>query len=253
MAITISEIKNLTNGKSVEATAKLKSFDNQTAYVPKIVNTKGTLADWSDFDEEDNIQVVWKDGNKVIETTVGGTIKKEGTEAGKVKITINGLMKMPGLSLDLRGQIAIGPKNPKPGQPEAALVSVRMGNTKTDKNLKGDKFIDFSDKTDGAPGSYIRLDQLVAWIKEETESTATVTYPELKDANDAEVPDVQEFLIEFKEFHFNIDQKTFDFNVQSRKDDEFKFGNFTIKNVGFRISNEPVALSVVETKEAETE
>ncbi len=50
---------------------------------------------------------------------------------------------------------------------------------------------------------------------------------------------VKDFEIIFNEFHFNMTSKTFKFDVQSKKDQSITFGNFTLKEVGFLVTNEP--------------
>lgn len=231
MATKIAEIKNLTNNTVIE-NSELAKFDNQTTFSGIITNTSAAVANWNDFDENDNIQVIWKNtaGNKVICRAVGGKITKDGT-----KVTISGLMNVSEYSVGINGQLGIGPA----ANPEAVLLSVRIGNLNPPK----DWIIDFSDTEDGAPGSSIKLKELVGWIQGKTgdNNPDSIKYPDIEGDKDA-----SDFLIEFKDFYFNITQKTFDFNVESKDGDEIIFGDFTIKKVGFRVTNTPVTVGAIE-------
>ncbi|WP_452600605.1 hypothetical protein [Pontimicrobium sp. MEBiC06410] len=248
MAITISEIKNLTKGTTTAITdkPKLKDFDKQGTFSATIVNKKATLTDWDGFEAGDNIQVIWKDGTKVVARGVGGTIKKEGTEAGEVVITISDLTDVSKYSVGLNGQMEIGEEgNPS----KAALVSVRIGNLKTKENPKADWIIDFSDKTGKAEGSEIDVKTLIAWIQKKTGDNNKPELPAIKD-KDGNDKSVEDFIIEFKDFYYNITQKVFDFNIASKEGNEITFGDFTIKNVGFRVTNN--AVTIEETTEEES-
>lgn len=227
MAVTIKEIKNLTDS-TLLSEEDVKKFDNQTAYS----NTISVDAITSNWKSSDNIQVTWNDGTKVVARAVCGSMTKDGT-----KYTISGLIDVSKYKFGLNGQIEIGPKDKS--EP-AVEVSVRIGNLPSVKNPKGDWIIDFSDKEDGAPGSSIKLKNLVDWIQDKAGDTEKPSYPEIGDGKKP-----GELSIIFKDFYFNTTQNTFDFNVQTKDGDEIKFGNFTIKKAGFRITNTPV---VIETK-----
>lgn len=226
MAASITEIKNLTTSTSASA-EDLAKFSNQKAYSNTISADGVTLT----AEPTDNIQVSWTDGDKVIARAVNGSGKADGT-----KFTISGLTDVSKYSFGLNGQIGIGPN----ANPDAVLVSVRIGNLPTAKNPKADWLIDFSDKEDGAPGTSIALKDLVEWIQSKSKDTTKIEYPKLEKGGKPE-----DFQIVFKEFYYNITQNTFDFNVQTKDGNEIKFGDFTIKKAGFRITNTPV---VLETK-----
>jgi hypothetical protein len=227
MAVAITAIKNLRTS-ALLSEENVKKFDNQTAYSSTIL-ADGITSDWI---PSDNIQVTWKDADKVIARAVGGSMTIDGT-----KYTISGLIDVSNYKFGLNGEIEIGPKDKS--EP-AVVVSVRIGNIPSVKNPKEDWIIDFSDKEDGKPGSSIKLKNLVGWIQDKAGDTAKPTYPEI--GKDKEPGDLE---IIFREFYFNTTQNTFDFNVETKNGDEFKFGNFTIKKAGFRITNTPV---VIDTK-----
>lgn len=251
MAITITEIRNLTDGKipPVKTVAKLSGFSSQGNFIDTITNIEATLENWDGFTSTDNIQVTWSDENKkVIYRGVGGILKKEGeTGPKKGKITISGLMDASKFSLGLNGQIEIGPKIETPTDP-VAVISVRIGNL----NSRRDWIIDLSDKQDGAAGTSVRLDSLIAWAGGQTgDDTTNVAIPQTGDEAEGNTPALEDFTVEFNAFNFNVTQKTFDIDVSSKKGDAITFGALTIKNVGFRVSNESVALAAASTEETE--
>ncbi|MCC9020467.1 hypothetical protein [Flavobacterium lipolyticum] len=227
MAVAITEIKNLRTSDLLSE-ENVKKFDNQIAYSSTIV-ADGIISDWI---STDNIQVTWKDADKVIARAVGGRMTID-----KTKYTISGLINVSNYKFGLNGEIEIGPKDKS--EP-AVVVSVRIGNIPSVKNPKADWIIDFSDKEDGKPGSSIKLKNLVEWIQDKTGDTEKPAYPESEKDNKPE-----DLSIVFKEFYFNITQNTFDFDVQTQKESDFKFGKFIIKKAGFRVTNTPV---VVDTK-----
>ncbi|WP_374172950.1 hypothetical protein [Flavobacterium tructae] len=227
MAVAITEIKNLRTSDLLSE-ENVKKFDNQTAYSSTIV-ADGITSDWI---PSDNIQVTWKDADKVIARAVGGSMTIDET-----KYTISGLIDVSNYKFGLNGEIEIGPKDKS--EP-AVVVSVRIGNIPSVKNPKADWIIDFSDKEDGKPGSSIKLKNLVGWIQDKAGDNSKPTYPEIGKGKEP-----GELEIIFREFYFNTTQNTFDFNVETKNGDEFKFGNFTIKKAGFRITNTPV---VIDTK-----
>ncbi|WP_299210115.1 hypothetical protein [uncultured Dokdonia sp.] len=246
MAITITEIRNLTNTASDPITdvAKLKNFKPQDNFATTIINESDTHADWGGFAPNDNIQVTWNNGEKAVYRGVGGSIKLTGaTTANKGIVTISGLSNASKYSVGLNGQIEIGP-TPAEAQNPPVSVSVRIGNIPTLSNPSGDMLIDFSDKEDGAPGTSIELRALINWIQGQTgDSGADIQIPEVN-GEDGKEKDLKKFRVLFNAFHFNITQKTFDFDVSSEDGDTITFGNFTIKKVGFRVTNEAVSLPV---------
>ncbi|WP_166922465.1 hypothetical protein [Flavobacterium poyangense] len=224
MAVTIKEIKNLTNSALVPDT-DLGKFDNKTDFSPIISADGIATLNWK---PSDNIQVTWSDGTTVKARAVNGSISQEGT-----KYTISGLTDVSKYSFGINGELEIGPTdNSEP----AATVSVRIGNLPSAKNKKADWLIDFSDKEGGQHGSNIKLKSLVNWIQNKTGDSSTPTYPELGGGKKP-----AEMTIVFNEFYFNITQNTFDFDVTTKQGEEITFGNFTIKNAGFRVTNNPIA------------
>ncbi len=240
MPVKISEIKNLTQNKVIGA-ADAAKFDNQTQFKSTIKNVAVTATDWAEVKADDNIQVTWKDGAKVVARAVGGTVTVKDKE-----VTISGLVDVSKYHIGLNGQIAIGPKN-KPA--EAALLSVRLGNMPSQSNPKSDWLVDFSDKTDKAEGSKINLTVLIDWIMDTSGDSNRPELPEIK-GEDGQPKTGNDFIIEFKDFYFNITQKTFDVNVASAEGSTITFGDFTIKKAGFRVTNAAVEIEpVTETKE----
>jgi len=230
MPTKIKEVKNLTQSSKAAITDdnELKKFDNATAFAEKIVATGVTAATWDGFAApNDNIQVTWADGTKVMARGVSGRCAVDGTT-----VTISALSNASKYSMGLNGQIAIGPNETK-----AALLSVRMGNIVTKQNPSGDWIIDFSDKTDGAEGSEINLKELIDWLsKNSGDKPDDKLLPDMKSEGGVEKKP-EDFIIQFKNFYFNITQKTFDFWVASKDGQTIKFGDFTIQKVGFRVTN----------------
>jgi len=219
MALTITEIKNLTTPATVTDLGNY-SFKGTTTDTITIKKEAAELG-WK---ATDNIQVTWSEGTNV-KRAVNGTLDSANN-------AIIGLVDVSKYSVGLSGQIGIGPESNE----EAVLVSVRIGNIPSERNPKADWIIDFSDKQDGAPGTYIKLNELVAWIQKRSGDNTKVSLPPVKEGG----KDLNEFTIEFKEFYYNITQNTFDFNVQSKEgDSSVELGNFKIKKVGFRVTNAP--------------
>lgn len=229
--MAITKIENLSNNIApITDAAELAKFDSKDAFAEKITATGVTAATWATFaTANDNIQVTWSNGATVVSRAVGGTFAQTGTT-----VTISGLANASKYSVGVNGQLLIGPE----GQDDAAaIVNVRMGNLVTKINPKGDWIIDFSDKTDDAGGSSINLKVLIDWIKRNTGDTGAV--PELPPVKgeDGVAKKPEDFIIEFKDFYYNITQKTFDFWVTSKDGQTITFGAFTIKKVGFRVTN----------------
>lgn len=219
MAVRITEIKNLTNAAAIPA-AELTNYSFKGATTDTITFKNDVPEGWK---VTDNIQVTWSEDANV-NRAVNGTLDITNK-------AITGLVDVSKYSVGLSGQIGIGPKT----NPEAVLVSVRIGNIPSERNPKSDWIIDFSDKEDGAPGTYIKLNELVEWIQSKSGDKAAVSFPPSEDGNKK----IGDYTIEFKEFYYNTTQNTFDFNVQSKDGDTIQFGNFTIKKVGFRVTNTP--------------
>jgi hypothetical protein len=232
--MAITEIRNLTNNTVTIPKTDFEQFDNKEAFSETITATIETLTKWNKIKLDDNIQVTWDNGDRA----VGGTVKID-----KKEVTISGLILVSKISMGLNGQIKIAPKTePDPVKNPTAVISVRMGNIPSDVNPNGDWLIDLSDKQDGATGTSVRLDSLITWIGSQTgDDTTDVAIPQTGDEA-SDQPKLEEFTVEFNQFHFNITQKTFDIDVSSKKGQSLTFGNFTIENVGFRLTNEPISL-----------
>ena len=126
------------------------------------------------------------------------------------------------VTLNFRGQMAIGPDPLNP----AVELAVRFGNMNKNK----DWIIDFSDKVgdEKIPGTKINVGALVNWLNTKNEEVAanetaqvgtgsTVEKLELQKPElltDGQFKDIMDYNIVFKEFHFNITQKTFKMRVK---------------------------------------
>ncbi|OXG04184.1 hypothetical protein BC749_102870 [Flavobacterium araucananum] len=225
MALNIKKIENLSLKAELKS-VDISKFSHQTEYSETISIALAVTEAW---DPQDNIGVIWEEDGKEVIRAVGGTLEKKGKEA-----TISGLESVSKYSFDVNGQLSIGPKD----KPDAVSLSVRVGNIRSAKNPKADTIINFSDTEDGATESSIKLNDLVDWIKDKSGDTEVVKFPEKDNVDAAKQP--KNFEIVFKKFYYNITQKTFDINVQSKEDNEIKFGAFTITKVGFRVTNTPV-------------
>lgn len=227
MALNIKKIENLSLKAELKS-VDISKFSHQTEYSDTISIALAVTEAW---DPQDNIGVIWEEDGKEVIRAVGGTLEKKGKEA-----TISGLESVSKYSFDVNGQLSIGPKD----KPDAVSLSVRVGNIRSAKNPKADTIINFSDTEDGATESSIKLNDLVDWIKDKSGDTEVVKFPE-KEGLDEKSPDQpKNFEIVFKKFYYNITQKTFDINVQSKENNEIKFGAFKITKVGFRVTNTPV-------------
>jgi hypothetical protein len=228
--MTITEIKNLSsNIPAITEATELAKFNSNGTFAEKITAENVTANTWKDFaTANDNIQVTWANGATVVYRAVGGTFALSGTT-----VTISGLANASKYSVGINGQLTIGPAG---NDAAAAIVNVRIGNLVTKINPKGDWIIDFSDKTDEAGGSEINLAVLIDWIKRNTGDDTVPQLPAIK-GEDGTDKNPGDFIILFKDFYYNITQKTFDFWVTSKEGQTIKFGSFTIKKVGFRVTN----------------
>lgn len=152
-------------------------------------------------------------------------------------ISITDLKNVSNFTLNFTGQIGIAD--------DAVMLSVRFGNMNKNK----DWIIDFSDKTSGAPGTKIKLTQLIEWInkknKEITDEQKKDNVPEVAliippGISPTDQVKIANYEIIFKEFHFNITKKTFRIEVSSggEENQEITFGAFTIKKLGLILTNE---------------
>ncbi len=230
MSTKIKEIKNLTKGsKPIDDAAELQKFGS-VGFNESITADSVTATTWAGFAAPtDNIQVSWSDDNdKIVARAVGGKFDIKGD-----KVTIKGLVNASRYGIGLNGELIIGPEGT---DKTVAVLRVRIGNLVTKQNPSGDLIIDFSDKSDDKDGSYISLQELIDWIKSKTGDSVTPELPDMGEGG-GEGKTPSDFNILFKNFYFNVTQKTFDFWVVSKGDEKITFGNFTIQKVGFRITN----------------
>jgi hypothetical protein len=125
--------------------------------------------------------------------------------------------------------------------PPAATIRIRVSNM----NPEGDWIIDFSDKGE----SSVNVGAVIRWIQNKNSGEkSTAGNPELPSGEgfdikdkDGEVIDfstVQDYNIDFKSFWFNLTKKIFKIDVQSREGDHLNIGPFTIKKIGFTLTNQ---------------
>jgi hypothetical protein len=229
MATTkVTEIRNLTQATPLETELtkfKLSKDGNSFKVVAKDVTDEEIKEDFAEA--EDNIQVTWTDnGGKTHRAVRGRLVLKDKTA------TISNLLDVSKYRAQVSGKLGIGPNS----NPNAAQISVSIGNL----NEEQDWIINLSDKQDGDTGSAINFKALIEWIntknKEEGRKLEPPTDSASTEGNDGK-KSLNDFTIEFKEFYFNITQKTFDIWVASKADEEIAFGAFTIKKVSVRVTN----------------
>jgi hypothetical protein len=244
---TVTEIRNLTKSKSiapagdivVEQTVLEKFVLSEDDEKVEVVGTFSAKIPEDFANANDNIEVSWTEG-ATTRRAVGGKLflNKDRTTA-----TISNLVDVSKYYFGLTGQLKIGTA-------DAVVLSVRIGNIQAPH----DWIIDFSDKEDGAPGSEIKLNELINWIKEKNkDANPEFVLPDVKKPSDDpnkpredEKLKTDNFTIEFQKFYFNITQKTFDFWVTSKKDESITIGDFTIDQVGFRVTNVPLPSPIAE-------
>jgi hypothetical protein len=243
MAFAITEIRNLSAGVDIYLTGDEKAFtlkDNFEKFTEG-GNAPGATVSFTTKNDvgaiaglKDVIQVTWEEtvGNKKTARFAGGHFDKLNGRA----FTISGLQDYSSVTVDFFGTIEIGPK-PVNGQqaPGVAAISVRVGNN----NPGRETIIDLSDGDKGDKSS-LDLAGLIAWVSENGLGETTLpALPESTDANAGEKPDPKKFILDFNAFRFNVTRKAFRFEVESQDGQELKFSVFTLKKVGFLITNEP--------------
>lgn len=237
MAISDLKIRNLDGTAPVEiATAKLPANKLKT-------EANGAKLVWSSITEDPQfpklkvLEVSWTDDNGSNSVRGNGdNAKYDGTAK---TFTITDLSPVSSFGLSVNGKLKI--KDPKTGpeDPATATISVRIGNMGAGTNKQW--VIDLSDKQDGADGSSLNVTALIAWAKEKAGDTSDPKLdPEIKDKDGVAVQDkLKDFIIDFREFHFNITKKTFSIDVRSQKGASIVFGAFEITEIGFQLTNEP--------------
>lgn len=185
------------------------------------------------------VSVIYKsEGGTTV--NVKATLNLSGTDNKTAKLT-----PRSSVTLNFRGQMAIGPEA-KP----AVELAVRFGNMNKNK----DWIIDFSDKLgdEAIPGTNINVGGLIEWLNKKNAEIAAEENNKLGTGSNVEKlelekPDllteeqfeqVKNYIIEFKEFHFNITQKTFRIEIESKDDEQITIGSFTLKKVGLLVTNE---------------
>lgn len=196
------------------------------------------------FKAKDEVIVTYTEGNDSTKPII-----KEGTYTitDNTKISITGLKDVSGMTVNFVGRIKVGDPNADANSNEAVMLSVRFGNM----NKNRDWIIDLADRTNGAPGTYIKLTELIAWINRQntdsknteisgsnTASTVVLEKPGGLSDDDFNKIDKEDFTIEIKALRFNITQKTFRIEVSSKQDETITFGAFTILKVGLLLTNE---------------
>lgn len=241
ITITIQKITKKNDNKVQIEPEKIKTIDQQTDQTKLSFELKAAN---SDFQTSDEVIVTY--------TVDGATtpINAEGNYtigSPVTKISIEELKPAPGITLNFVGQIKVGDPNADPLTNDAIMLSVRFGNMNKNK----DWIIDLADKTNGAPGTYIKLTKLINWVnsqnsdpknKDISGSTAVSIVALEKPGGladgDFDKINKEDFTIEIKALRFNITQKTFRIEVASKDEETITFGAFTIMKVGLLLTNE---------------
>lgn len=206
------------------------------------------------------VNVVWKendsdpDENNI--TAVLGTITKTATGAtitglslkGKFQFQFFGVMEIAdpdnqaALTRAKASATDVGKTAAEITAAPTARISISVGNM----NPEGDWIIDLSNNKVEGGGSYVDIQALINWVK--TKDTSITQDPALPDSNQFDLKDgknqsldlakIKQYRIEFKAFWFNITKKTFKIDVQSKSGDELTIGAFTIKQLGFTLTND---------------
>ena len=206
----------------------------------KALTEDGTSFSWSEIDADPFpngqfpklYRVDWEDEK--------GSNQAKGFEhsyEGK-KFTLSNLEPVVGFGLSINGKLEIKDPAAAPTDQSSAIISVRMGNMGKGTNRQW--VIDLSDTQDGNPPSSLNLSALIKWVKAKSkEQTEPEIDPDIKTGDGTPLKDkLQTFIINFEQFHFNITKKTFDIDIRSAQGSEITFGAFTLKEVGFQLTNE---------------
>ncbi|MCW3122812.1 MAG: hypothetical protein JWQ38_2304 [Flavipsychrobacter sp.] len=246
--MVIFEIKDITLSRVLDISkAELKKLSPQDTF-SKTVSGEIVLGGTPPA-ETNNIQVIWalvKDNKpKTKYRGVGGSLTYD---AATKEFSITGLKNVSKLSLGVSGILDIGPV-PVVGQPKpvVAHLNVSIGNL----NKEGDWIINLSKKDKDGEGSYIKLNALIDWAKTKAPIDDEVSTLELPTEGSEEAPVAvqkkpEDFTIMFNDMYINITNKTFRFDVQSKAGEEMTFGNFTIRDIGFIVTNEPFIATLPE-------
>lgn len=224
----ITKIDNLTKKTTFEDAAEVAKFTISASGDKASNGPALDIAKNVDFaTEKDNIQVTWTEGTTE-HRSLGGVYVLTGTSA-----TISGLVDVSQFSVGVTGELEIGKDT------SIAKLNISIGNL----NAHREWIIDFSNQRDGATGSEINLQALIDWIRTKNKDLPVTDDLPPVSKSDGTVAPVKDFIIQFKQFYFNIDRKTFDFWVQSKEGGNLKFGEFELKSVGFRVTNVPTTVA----------
>lgn len=199
------------------------------------VEEDGTRLVWSTLTEDPKFpnanlfEVSWTDEKG--DNKVRGSSSR--CEYANGTFTASELTVVYGFGLNFNGKMKI--KDPDTGDddPVSAEISVRIGNM--GEGTRGQWVIDLSDKQGGAAGSSLNVGALIAWSKK----NAGAGQPELPPMEETQKQKLNNLIIDFKEFHFNITKKTFDIDVRSRPGSKLQIGSFIIEEVALQLTNEP--------------
>jgi len=162
-------------------------------------------------------------------TALRGDGSKAAYDAVAKTFTIPNLSPVTPFGLNFSGKVEIkDPKKPKE-TPAAATLKVRIGNM--GKDTRGQWVIDLSDKEADGPPSSVNVSVLLAWLQGQA-STEQPDTPPMENPKQLE-----DLVVIFDEFHFNITNKSFDINVHSTG--SLKIGAFEIKDLALQLTNEP--------------
>ncbi|KAA3640101.1 MAG: hypothetical protein DWQ02_02580 [Bacteroidetes bacterium] len=245
-----SEIQGLdfpTDGSGIEVQDGFKKVD---------LTLTGTVTGTAPGDGT-KVNVVWKENEGSDEiTAVLGVFTKTDSGAtitglslkGKFQFQFFGVMEIedPNNAEALKRAKAsaadVGKTADEITSAPTARISISVGNMNPD----GDWIIDLSNSQVEGGGSYIDIRALIDWVKsKDTSLTKDPALPDsqevvLKDKNNQslDLPTIEKYRIEFKDFWYNITKKTFKIDVQSKSGDELTIGAFTIKQLGFTLTND---------------
>lgn len=233
MAIKTLAIFNLDGNAPVALTIT-------TLPLAKVSTEDGTSFVWKDIDADPFPNGTFPKLYRIDWDDDKGSNKAKGFEHSyeNKTFTLSNVEPVASFGLNINGKLEIkDPKVPPEGAP-TAIISVRMGNMGKGTNRQW--VIDLSDKQDGNPPSNLNVSALISWAKAKAnEQSEPEIDPEIKTGDGVALKDkLQTFIVNFEQFHFNITKKTFDIDIRSTEGSEITFGAFTLKEVGFQLTNE---------------
>jgi hypothetical protein len=208
-----------------------------TLPVAKASSEDGTSFSWKEIDADPFPNGTFPKLYRVDWTDEKGSNQARGFEHEykDKKFTLSNLEPVSSFGLNINGKLEI--KDPD-NTAATAVISVRMGNMGKGTNRQW--VIDLSDRQDGNPPSSLNVSALIKWVKGKSgETTEPEIDPEIKTSDGTPLKDkLRTFIVNFEQFHFNITKKTFDIDIRSAAGSEITFGAFTLKEVGFQLTNE---------------